>query len=84
MPISKSLAKFLYDAYGGDLILEGGVCVGFDFTLHEENEYLNYIVSVQRSKKKQGFMTIKRYDGFNYYRVDCPSEWFRGECWKNG
>lgn len=82
MTISKSLAKFLFDAYGGDMIFENGVCVGFDFTLKDENEYLNYIVAVQCQKKKQGFMTMKRYEGFVYYRVDCPSEWFRGECWK--
>lgn len=83
MTISKSLAKLLYDAYGGDIIEENGVCVGFDFTLSQENEYLNYIIVVQRQKKKQGFMTMKRYDGFVYYCVDCPSEWFRGGgCWK--
>lgn len=83
MAISKSLAKFLYDAYGGDIIEENGVCVGFDFTLSQENEYLNYIIGVQRQKKKRGFMTMKRYDGFVYYRVDCPSEWFKGSgCWK--
>lgn len=83
MPISKSLAKFIFDAYCGDMILENGVCVGFDFTLTDENEYLNYIVAVQQPKKKQGFMTMKRYDGFVYYRVDCPSEWFKGSgCWK--
>lgn len=83
MTISKSLAKFLYDAYGGDIIEENGVCVGFDFTLSQENEYLNYIIGVQRQKKKQGFMTMNRYDGFVYYRVDCPSEWFKGSgCWK--
>ena len=82
MTISKSLAKFLYDAYEGDMIFENGVCVGFDFTLSEESRYLNYVVENQRSRKKQGFMTMKRYDGFVYYRVDCPKEWFRGECWK--
>lgn len=82
MTISKRLAKFLYDAYGGDMIFEDGVCVGFDFTLDGESDYLNYIVSVQRSKKRMGYLTVKRFDGFTYYRLDCPSEWFRGECWK--
>lgn len=83
MTISKSLAKFIYDVYCGDMILENGVYVGFDFTLTEENEYLNYIITVQRQKKKSGFMSMKRYDGFVYYRVDCPTEWFKGsECWK--
>lgn len=82
MTISKSLAKFIYDAYCGDMIFENGVCVGFDFTLSKESTYLNYVIVNQRSRKKQGFITMKRYDGFVYYRVDCPQEWFRGECWK--
>lgn len=32
MAITKSLAKFLYDAYGGDMIFEDGMCV-WDSTL---------------------------------------------------
>lgn len=82
MTISKSLAKFIYDAHTGDMIFENGVCVGFDFTLSKESIYLNYVIANQRLRKKQGFIAMKRYDGFVYYRVDCPSEWFRGECWK--
>ena len=82
MTITKSLAKFLYDAYGGDMIDENGVCVGFDFTLDEPSDYLEYIASTQRLKKRRGYLSVKRFEGFVYYRVDCPSEWFRGECWK--
>lgn len=82
MTISKRLAKLLYDAYGGDMIFEDGMCVGFDFTLEDESDYLNYIASIQRLKKRMAYLTVKRFEGFTYYRVDCPSEWFRGECWK--
>ena len=82
MTISKRLAKFLCDAYGGDMIFEDGMYVGFDFTLEDESDYLNYIASIQRLKKRMGYLTVKRFEGFTYYRVDCPSEWFRGECWK--
>lgn len=82
MTISKRLAKLLYDAYGGDMIFENGVCVGFDFTLDEESDYLRHIASIQRSKKRMGYLSVKRFEGVVYYRVDCPQEWFRGECWK--
>lgn len=83
MTITKSLAKFLYDAYGGDMIFENGVCVGFDFTLDEASDYLGYIASIQRLKKRMGYLSVKRFEGFVYYRVDCPQEWFRGVgCWK--
>lgn len=82
MTISKRLAKFLYDAYGGDVIFENGVCVGFDFTLDEPNDYLEYIASIQRLKKHMGYLSVTCFEGFVYYRVDCPAEWFRGECWK--
>lgn len=84
MIITKSLAKLLYDAYGGDMIYENGVCVGFDFMLDEPSDYLEYIVSIQRLKKGMGYLSVKRFERFVYYRVDCPQEWFRevGGCWK--
>lgn len=82
MTIDKRLAKFLYDAYCGDMIFENGVCVGFDFTLDEPSDYLRYIASTQRLKKHMGYLSVTYFEGFDYYRVDCPSEWFRGECWK--
>lgn len=80
--MSKALAKNIYDAYGGDMIFENGVCAGYDFILDEESEYLNYIASIQRAGKRTAYLTIRRFERFTYYRVDCPPEWFRGECWK--
>lgn len=83
MTITKQVAMFLYDAYGGDLILENDVIVGFDFTLDAEDRYLTFLETQQRPKKNQAYMTVKLYnDKFIYYRVDCPETWFKGMHWK--
>lgn len=83
MTITKQVAMFLYDAYGGDLIVENDVIVGFDFTLDAEQPYLKFLETQQRPKKNQAYMTAKRYnDKFIYYRVDCPETWFKGVRWK--
>lgn len=86
MLIVKRLAKCIYDAYDSDLIEESGKIVGFDITTSERLPYLDQIISWQTCRKGFGFITAKFFDGLDcwYYRVDCPSEWFKeGGVWRD-
>lgn len=79
MLVTKRVAKNIYDAYECDLIEESGKIDGFDLITNEQIPYLEQIIGCQSYRKGYAFISRQYFkdQDFYYYRVQCPTEWFK-------